>query len=134
MTLKKIILVIFLFVLLVALPIVLVTDRTMEFYQELIDSNPRGSLANWAQLRIAGIYFHTMRPLQASRAYKKFLDNYPEDPSRKDALYYYAASLDEADKDEDSIEAFSMFLELYPDDKRAKDAQYSITRIKYIKR
>ena len=131
---KKMALFVILFVALIALPMILLSDGCMAYYQSLVDENPNGSMARWAQLRIAGTYLSTLRSEQAIEGYKKFLERYPDDPRREWTHYRYCISMDEGGKKQDAIDALQYFLEQYPDSEYKLDVQGMLGRLKYVQK
>jgi len=131
MNLKKIIIIVTILVLLfIVLPLVLISNGAMEFYQKYLDENPNKSFSRWAQLAIGDVYRWTMRYDEAAGAYGKFLEKYPDDPRKKDGLFYYATSLDEALRNREALEQYEKFLEEYPDDSRVDEVNKYIYNLK----
>lgn len=113
MSAKKIILIVACVLFVVILPIFLITDTGLGLVQSMIDKNPQGSSAPWAQFTVGKVYFYTARCDKAVIALKKYIDAYKENKDRRwwDAKYYYALSLEECDKGFAAATVFREYLE-----------------------
>lgn len=118
---------------LVLLPFFLISSNMMEIYQERINENPKTDFHRWLQLKSADICFSTMRPEMASDRYRRFLELYPEDEKRRYAMFYFASSLEDANKMADAMAVYEQFAEEYPDGDDNRKAKEAIDRLRYVK-
>lgn len=131
MTFKKTLLIALIFVLVITLPLVMISNSMMDVYQDKIDAHPTSGFNKWLQLTTAGICFKTDRPERALDGYKKYMERFPEDPEYAFCLLRYAQSLEEAKRYEEALEQYDLFLTYYPSHDDVETARQGITRIKY---
>lgn len=133
LTWSKILLIAGFFVSLVALPLILLSNPMMDFYQGQIDKNPNTAFAKWLQLAMADACYRTMRPERSSTYYHNFLLKYKDDERRPQVMLRYGLSLEEASRNAEALEIYQKILDEFPETEYAREAQSGINRIRYIK-
>ena len=133
MTWKKILLIAGIFVSFIALPLILLSNPMMDFYQNRIDKNPNTGFSKWLQLAMADACYRTMRPERSAAYYYQFLLRYKDDERRPRIMLRYAFSLEDANRNAEAIEVYQQISAEYPDTEVARDAQSGINRIRYMK-
>lgn len=114
-------------------------DKTVEMYQEIIESGPYSGVAPKAQINIGVAREKQEDYASAVKAYETAADRYHD--QRKiaaDALYKageaYLEQATTAEYDQsvagDAIATFTDFMTLYPDDPRVEEAQQKIAALK----
>jgi tetratricopeptide (TPR) repeat protein len=133
-TWKKILAIVGCLLLLIVLPILLMSNGAMGWYQRRIDANPGSGFNRWLQLASADVCFRTMRPEMAVDRYRSFMRLYPRDEERPHALFRLARALEESNRNADAIKTYEQFIAEYPHREAEKrDCEMSIDRIKYVK-
>ncbi len=133
LTWKRIILAAAFFVSLIALPLILISNPMMDFYQARIDSNPNSGFSKWLQLKMAGVCYKTMRPERAATYYYNFLERYPDEANRPWVLLRYGYSLEDAGRSAEALQVYEQIIQDYPDTDEAKDATSGTHRVRYLK-
>jgi TolA-binding protein len=133
LTWKKIALIAGFFVSLVALPLILLSNPMMDFYQGKIDKNPNSGFSKWLQLNMGNICYKTMRPERAAIYYYNYLERYKDDVQRPWVMLRYGMSLEEANRNAEALQVYQQVVNDYPDREEAKDAIQGQNRIRYWK-
>jgi len=132
-TWKKTLAVCVVFLVLAVLPLFLLSNPMMDYYQRRIDRDPDRPSSCWLQLKTADVCSATMRPERAAEYYRRFLMRYRQDVRRPYALLRYGMSLEEAGRNADAIIVYEQILIEYPDREERDRAAAGIDRIKYVK-
>ncbi len=133
MTWKKILLIAGSVVALIALPMIIVSNPMMDFYQGRIDRNPNSGFSKWLQLTMANVCYKTMRPERSAVCYYKFLERYKDDVRRPWVMLRYGYSLEDANRNAEAIEVYQQVYNEYPESEEGKDALSGISRVRYMK-
>jgi hypothetical protein len=98
-------------------PMFLLSGTGLELVQEKINKNPKGESAPWFQFTLGKTYYYTLRPAEAARTFKTYVDRYAQKPDQRywDARYYQALSLDEAGQPRPAAQLFREYYEECPD-------------------
>ena len=108
-------------------PVIAFNSASMGCYQRRIDKYPESeSSKNW-QLKLASIYYTSLRTDKAGECYEKFHKRYPQDPRRPMALERHAEILGELQMKREAIEIWKTLARDYPDDNRGKLALAKLT-------
>ncbi len=119
---KKFWITIFACILLLASPFILFSSPSMRCYFSQIDKNPKSPDSRKWHLRLAGIYFHTMRYKEAATAYRSFTNRYPTDPERPLSLEREGIALHDEGMKAEAIPVWKQLAREYPDDPRGINA------------
>lgn len=96
-------------------PFIFFNSGSMGCYQRQIDKDPKSpSSRNW-QLRLAAIYYHSLRLREAAKSYRTFIDRYPKDPERPMALEREAMCWHDLDMRAEAIVVWKQLAREYPD-------------------
>jgi tetratricopeptide (TPR) repeat protein len=68
---------------------------------------------------------------EAISAFSKFIENYPNVPTKKNSMFFIAYAYYKMGEWENSINAFREFIKAYPDDDLASEAQFNIAEAHY---
>jgi TolA-binding protein len=133
LTWKKIALIDGFFVSLVALPLILLSNPMMDYYQKRIDRNPNSNFSKWLQLNMAHMCYKTMRPERSAVYYYNYLERYKDDVQRPRVMLRYGLSLEEANRTAEALQVYQQVIDDYPHGEEAKDAAQGMDRIRYVK-
>ncbi len=133
-TWKKTLIALIVFLVLVALPVLLLSNPMMAVYQGHIDAHPRSNFSRWLQITSANVCFSTWRPERAVDSYQRFLDLYREDERRPFALLRLGLSLEGAGRNADAVVRYDQFLVEYPDRPERSEIQAGLARIRFVNR
>lgn len=132
MTWKKTLAIVAAFLIAFILPIFLLSNPMMGYYQGRIDKDPNSDFNKWLQLTVSGICYKTMRPEIALEGYEKYINRFPkEDEDYPFVLLRYAKSLEDAKRYDEAIDNYELLRATFPDHEYAEEAERGITRIKY---
>ncbi|MBI2900688.1 MAG: hypothetical protein HYY17_10930 [Planctomycetes bacterium] len=112
---KRVLLYGVIFITILATPFVLLSNPMMDVYQERIDKNPKTSFNRWLQLRMGGICYKTLRPERSAPAYRKFMENFPDDPEYNFVWMRYAQSLEDCHQNKEAEEQYILMMETLED-------------------
>lgn len=118
-------------ILLGVIPLLMLSNGAMTWYQARIDRAPDSGFHRWLQMASADACRKTWRPELASLRYRRYMELYPADEARPVALFYLARSLEEAGRIVDARKTYERFIEEYPDRAEKADCEVAIVRIKY---
>ena len=133
LTWKKIVLIAGSFVSLIALPLILLSNPMMDYYQGRIDKNPNSGFSKWLQLTMANSCYKTMRPERSAVYYYQYLERYKDDAQRPWVMMRYGLSLEDANRNAEALEVYQQVINDYPDREESKDAAQGMDRIRYVK-
>ena len=116
-------------------------DKAIEVYQHIVDQAPYGDYGSRAQFRLGECYRKQQRYEEASRAFQRLLDEYPNSPLAEQAKYNMAfcayqmslkPSYDQSATDE-AINWYETFLATHPESELVPEARQSLANLKEFK-
>jgi tetratricopeptide (TPR) repeat protein len=136
MTWKKYLIAAIIFVIILATPLVMMSNPMMDVWQTKVDGNPPEN--KWLQMAIANVCYKTWRPERAADAYLKYMQYYPDDPQYPYAWIRYAQSLEECHQNRLAEENYQLFLDTYLErsefNEYLDEAHRGLKRVRYQKR
>jgi tetratricopeptide (TPR) repeat protein len=133
-TCKKSLIALLVLLVVVALPVLLLSNPMMAVYQKRIEGNPTSGFSRWLQISSANVCSSTWRPERAAHGYQRFLELYPEDERRPFVLLRLAVSLEAAGRSADAIARYEQFLIEYPDRPERDEVRTGLARIRFVRR
>jgi len=118
-------------ILLGVIPLLMLSNGAMAWYQSRIERAPQSGFNRWLQIASADACLKTWRPELASVRYRRFMELYPADEGRPYALFRLARSLEEAGRIVDARKTYERFIEEYPDRAEKADCEVAIVRMKF---
>ncbi len=116
-------------------------DKAIEIYQHVVDQAPYGDYGAKAQLRLGQCYIRQERFEEASRAFQRVVNEYPNSPLREEAKYNVAfcsyrlslkPSYDQSATDE-AIDWFEDFIATHPESELLPQAKESLKQLRQIR-
>ncbi|HTF56983.1 MAG TPA: tetratricopeptide repeat protein [Planctomycetota bacterium] len=101
-------------------PVIAFNGASMGCYQGRIDKYPDSPSSKDWQLRLATIYYNSLRADKAGQCYKKFWQRYADDARRPMAIERHAEIYEELGMKREASEVWKILAREYPDDNRGK--------------